>query len=71
MMPEMDGFEFCAALREHPEWKEIPVVVLTALDLTPEDRRRLNGTVAEVVQKGQNSDTVLQQVRDLVLTHLC
>ena len=51
MMPEMDGFQVVAALQENPEWREIPIVVLTALDLTTEDRRRLNGGVEEILSK--------------------
>ena len=52
MMPEMDGFEFLAELRRHATWRDIPVLVLTAMDLTDEDRRRLNGEVERVIQKG-------------------
>src|SRR5574338_49514 len=43
MMPEMDGFEVIEQLRSRAEWRDIPVVVVTAKDLTEEDRRRLNG----------------------------
>src|SRR3954469_18315574 len=43
MMPEMDGFAFLRALRVKPEWRDIPVVVLTAKDITADDRRRLGG----------------------------
>jgi PAS domain S-box-containing protein len=71
MMPEMDGFEFLQALREREAWQAIPVVVLTAKDLTAEDRRRLNGLVARIVQKGASSrDALLHQVRDLVAAHV-
>jgi signal transduction histidine kinase/DNA-binding response OmpR family regulator len=52
MMPEMDGFEFLSSLREREEWRAIPVVVITAKDLTAEDRRRLDGSVAHVLEKG-------------------
>jgi CheY-like chemotaxis protein len=34
MMPEMDGFQLVAALQQHPQWRRIPVVVVTALDLS-------------------------------------
>ena len=34
MMPEMDGFEFAEKLRENKDWLDIPVVVITAKDLT-------------------------------------
>lgn len=52
MMPEMDGFEFSLALRRNPEWRDIPVIVLTAKDLTPDDRGRLNGHVEKILAKG-------------------
>jgi signal transduction histidine kinase/CheY-like chemotaxis protein len=51
MMPEMDGFEFLEQLRANPEWRGIPVVVVTAKDLTPADRERLNGRVRSILQK--------------------
>ena len=51
MMPEMDGFEFLAELRGRPEGRDIPVIVLTAKDLTDDDRRRLNGGVERIVIK--------------------
>ena len=53
MMPEMDGFAFLRALRARPEWRDIPVVVLTAKDVTADDRRRLAGQADRVLQKGQ------------------
>ncbi len=34
MMPEMDGFEFLDRIREHESWRELPVIVLTAMELT-------------------------------------
>ena len=51
MMPEMDGFELVAALQAKAAWREIPVVVVTALDLTTEDRRRLSGGVKQILSK--------------------
>jgi len=52
MMPEMDGFEFMEELRKRPEYRQVPVVVITAKDLTEQDRQRLNGQVARVMRKG-------------------
>jgi signal transduction histidine kinase/CheY-like chemotaxis protein len=73
MMPEMDGFEFLDELRQRPELQSIPVVVLTAKDLTEEDRLFLNGSlllsgcVKRVLQKGNFSlDILLREVRDLM-----
>jgi CheY-like chemotaxis protein len=51
MMPEMDGFQLVAALQEHEHWRRIPVVVITALDLTAEDRARLNSGIETVLLK--------------------
>ena len=51
MMPEMDGFELVAALQANAAWRAIPVVVVTALDLTAEDRQRLNGGVEHILSK--------------------
>jgi signal transduction histidine kinase/CheY-like chemotaxis protein len=51
MMPEMDGFQLLGALRERAEWRRIPVVVITALDLTAADRERLNTGVEAILSK--------------------
>jgi CheY-like chemotaxis protein len=41
LMPEMDGFQFMEEIAARPAASNIPVVVVTAKDLTAEDRRRL------------------------------
>jgi adenylate cyclase len=51
MMPEMDGFQVVATLQNEPEWRDIPVVVITALDLDAKDRERLNSGVQSVLVK--------------------
>jgi CheY-like chemotaxis protein len=51
-MPEMDGFEFLVEMRSRAEWRDVPVLVVTAKDLTTEERMRLNGDVERVLQKG-------------------
>jgi signal transduction histidine kinase/CheY-like chemotaxis protein/putative methionine-R-sulfoxide reductase with GAF domain len=63
MMPEMDGFEFVVELRSRPAWRDIPVVVITAKDLSADERARLSGGVAQVLQKGaSNLDALLQEI---------
>ena len=52
MMPEMDGFEFVEEMKQHKEWSAVPVIVITAKELTAEDRDRLNGDISRVLQKG-------------------
>jgi PAS domain S-box-containing protein len=52
MMPEMDGFQFTREVRAHAQWRDIPIVVMTAKDITAEDRTRLDGKVSLILQKG-------------------
>ncbi|HEX9408034.1 MAG TPA: response regulator, partial [Methylomirabilota bacterium] len=69
MMPEMDGFDFAAELRRHEVWREIPVIVVTARDLSRDDHERLNGYVQRILQKGTHGrDQLLAEVRELVAT---
>jgi ammonium transporter len=51
MMPQMDGFQFVAELRHNPDWHKIPIIVVTAKDLTDADRAQLNGYVESVLTK--------------------
>ena len=64
MMPEMDGFEVINQLRQREEWRDLPVIIVTAKDLTETDRQQLNGYVEKIIQKGsyQRQD-LLQEVR--------
>ena len=65
MMPEMDGFTFLDALRvEGNDFPHIPVVVLTAKDLTPDEREHLAGRVMETLRKGAGQrDNLLEVIR--------
>jgi signal transduction histidine kinase/CheY-like chemotaxis protein len=65
MMPVMDGFQFVAELRKRSF--TMPIVVVTAKDLTDEERRKLSGEVEGLVQKrGTGRDEFLSEIRDLV-----
>jgi CheY-like chemotaxis protein len=63
----MDGFQFLDALHKRTEWKDIPVIVVTAKELTAEERKILNGHVSKVLQKGayQKSE-LIEQVSAMV-----
>jgi len=63
MMPEMDGFEFLVRLRQQPQWQDLPVLVLTAKDLSAEDHRQLNGQAERVMQK--NASELDELLREL------
>jgi len=66
MMPEMDGFQFLEEFRRRFSAERVPIIVLTAKDLTVKDRLCLDQWVKRVVQKGGNSNSLLQEVRELV-----
>ena len=53
MMPETNGFDVVAALIQHPETANIPILVLTAKEITAADRARLNGYVTAIMEKGE------------------
>jgi len=69
MMPVMDGCQFAAELRKRERWRGIPIIVITAKDLTAEDRRALNGDVQGVLQKGSFSrEDLLREIHHLMGT---
>ncbi|NKB47761.1 MAG: response regulator [Alphaproteobacteria bacterium] len=64
MMPEMDGFEFLSEMRKIETYADIPVVVITAADLSEQDRARLNGGVEQILRKSAfDRDDLLDEVR--------
>jgi threonine synthase len=52
MMPKLDGFSLVEELRRDPRTREIPIVVVSAKDISTEERKRLNGHIEAVYQKG-------------------
>jgi len=67
MMPVMDGFDFLLEMRANTEWQNIPVIVLTAKDLTEEDRRTLSGRVEQIVEKGARPhEYVVNLIRQVI-----
>ncbi len=55
VMPEVDGFEFVARLRASERTRRVPIVVLTARELTSTEHGRLDGHVRRVFRKGSFS----------------
>ena len=53
MMPDVNGFDVVLALRERPDTARIPVLVVTAKEITAEDRAKLNGYVMAIMEKAE------------------
>jgi PAS domain S-box-containing protein len=71
MMPEMDGFAFIETLRQNAAWRSIPIVVVTAKDLSTEDHRRLSGYVQQVLHKGAyDRETLLRELGERIANEL-
>ena len=71
MMPEMDGFGFLSKFRENPQWRGVPVVVVTAMELTASDRQRLDGCVVHILEKGTATrEELLYEVRERLFASL-
>ena len=71
MMPEMDGFQVVAALQKEPLWRDIPVIVITSLDLDAKDRERLTSGVHSVLVKETfRPAELVERIRQLTQTKL-
>jgi CheY-like chemotaxis protein len=67
MMPVMDGFEFVLEMRRRDPESQIRIVVVTAKDLTEEDRQRLNGGVIGLIEReGLDQDALVEMLREQV-----
>jgi len=72
MMPEVSGFEVADALQRNPDTARIPILVVTAKQITPSDRAQLNATpgkVIHIVEKaGFNRAHFVSEVRRALQT---
>ena len=67
MMPEMDGFSVIDALRSDETTASIPVIVVTAKELTNKEKKRLEGQIQSLMQKGDfMSDELMDEVKLLI-----
>ena len=67
MMPVMDGFSFLEALRQRGDYSNIPVVVVTAKDLSAADRELLDGSVQQIIQKGAvDREKLLSEISEMI-----
>tara|TARA_E500000331_G_scaffold27132_1_gene23102 strand:- start:30 stop:1058 length:1029 start_codon:yes stop_codon:yes gene_type:complete len=67
MMPVMDGFEFLTHIKEVESFNTIPILVVTAADLSKSDHKRLLGSVENIIQKsGLEQDQILREITNLI-----
>lgn len=67
MMPDMDGFAVMDQLQSHPDTADIPIIVVTAKELTPAENTKLSGHIQSLMQKGSFvSDDLIDEVRALL-----
>ncbi len=70
LMPEMDGFEVIQRVKANPRWRDIPIIVVTAKDLTDSDQRFLQRSVDKIIQKsGLTSENLMKEVQSLLHEH--
>ena len=65
VMPGMNGFAFLEEMAKHAEWREIPIVILTAMPLGVAERELLAGRTREVIAKG--ADDLAQVLRRILV----
>ncbi len=71
MMPEMDGFALAQAVRERKDMRDVPIIVLTAKDITEEDKQRLKGNVSGILQKQNLTPENFQvELRTVLASHM-
>jgi response regulator RpfG family c-di-GMP phosphodiesterase len=66
-MPETDGFEFLAWIREHEEWKDIPVIFVTATATVEFITRAVNAGARDYVAKPLRTEILLKKVDDIFI----
>jgi signal transduction histidine kinase/CheY-like chemotaxis protein len=67
MMPKVSGFDVVQALERQQRTRSIPIMILTAKDLTEEDKRQLNGHVAAILSRSSTNATDLLEWLDRML----
>lgn len=71
MLPNMSGFELVDDLRDHDQWRTIPIIVTTAKDLTKDERLFLEANVQRIMQKGSfDAEELYETLREFVRERL-
>ena len=71
VLPQMDGFEVIQQIKANQNWRDIPIVVVTAKDLNDSDWEFLRQRVDKIIKKtGLDSETLVQEVQGLLREYL-
>ena len=63
MMPRLDGFGVIEQLRANPVTQDLPVIVISAKELTDEEAKKLKESVAFVMKKqGFDGEKLVQEI---------
>jgi CheY-like chemotaxis protein len=55
LMPDVDGFDVVTALKADATTRDLPILILTAHNLTAAEKERLNGQILGIVDKGEEA----------------
>ncbi|BAQ66123.1 response regulator [Geminocystis sp. NIES-3709] len=67
MMPKIDGFQFVSLLRQNPDWAKIPVIIISAKDISEKERQQLNSYVEDIIKKGAyDRQSLLKEIHHLI-----
>jgi PAS domain S-box-containing protein len=69
-LPRMNGFSFIQQLARHEQWRDVPVIALTRRDLTPDERKRLEGCVEQIINTEHDApEGLLSLLRKIPASH--
>lgn len=67
LMPVMDGFQFLRKVQDHEKWKDVPIVILSAKELTQKEQQTLNEQITEYMHKRDFSHEALSKTVKRIL----
>ena len=68
-MPVMDGFEVIEKLKQNPEWKDIPVIFLTAASDEASERKGFSLGAVDYVSKPFSTSLLLKRIENILMLH--